>query len=155
MISTAGRYALDRMNSTALVHRLGLKLHSQLGCVIGNYDFAVSGGAVSDINLKDVDGNDLKLPAGALIMNVAIYVNTAVTSAGSATIDLNAEAANDCAVAIAKASLTLGATVLGIPDFATVADYVRTTAERTLSISINTAALTAGKLTVLFMYVQT
>jgi hypothetical protein len=155
MLTAAQRYALSRMNSTSLAQDLGKRLHHTFGCAVGIYDYSVQGGAVGDYNLKDVNGNDLKLPSGTLIMNVLAFANTAVTSGGSATIDLNAESANDLLAAEAKTSFSLSGTVQGIPDFATKGDYVLLTAERTLSLSVNTAALTAGKVTVFVFFVYT
>jgi hypothetical protein len=153
MLTTAQRYALTRMNSTALAQDLGLRLHHTTGCAVGTYSFTVSGGATGDYNLKDVNGNDLKLPSGAIVMNGFVHVTTAVTSSGSATLDFNLEAANDLLAAEAKTSFSSHANVQLIPDWATVADYVRTTAERTVSMSVNTAALTAGAVTVYLFYV--
>lgn len=144
-------YAITRMNNTAYKYDLGKLVHGG-HTVLGTYSFTRDGGAVSDINLKDVNGNALVLPSGALIRNVTMHATTALTSGGSATIDLNAEAANDCAAAVAKATLSLNAVAIGIPDFATVADYVRLTADRTITISINTAALTAGAINVWIDY---
>jgi hypothetical protein len=155
MLTSAQRYALTRMNSTSLAQDLGLRLHHSVGCAVGTYSFARDGGATGDYNLKDANGNALKLPSGALITNVFVFANTAVTSGGAATIDLNSEAANDLLAAEGKASFSLNASVQGIPDWATVADYKLLTAERTMTLSVNTAALTAGYLTVFISYVQT
>jgi hypothetical protein len=152
MLSAEQRDALNRMGPYASAYDLGKIIHQTQACAVGTWTYATAGGAVGNFNLKDINGVDLKIPSGAIITNVLIHATLALTSSGSATVDVNVEAADDCAAAVGKASLTLGANVQGIPDFATVGDYVTTTAERTPTISINTAAATAGTLAVYFWY---
>lgn len=116
---------------------------------IAEYNFAKDGGAVGDITLR---GNPL--PKGALIVNAFIFVETAVTSGGSATIALKTEGTDDILAATAKTSFTLSASVQGVPDLATVADYKLMTASRNVTMSIAVAALTAGKFRVFMHYVM-
>lgn len=53
------------------------------------YDFAVSGGAISAINLVEVNGeNDAKLNAGDIIINAHTECLTPAVSGGAATIEL-------------------------------------------------------------------
>lgn len=139
-------------SSTAVKTRLGLVLKEQLGVAIGSYSFAVQGGAIGTINLRDGDGKALKLPANAIIKNVVIDVITAPTSGGSATIAVTAVSSGDLLAATAIGSLTAGR-YQGIPDDATVADMIKLTSEKTLSIAVAVAALTAGKFNVLVEYV--
>lgn len=141
---------LNKNGTVANKVRLGNVLDNQLGAVQGHYSFAVSGGAVGAITLKDDDGAALKLPANAVITNVIIDVVTAPTSLGSATISVGAVSAADLLAATAKASFT--GKIQGLPDGA-VANMIKLTAEKTLTITVGTAALTAGKFNVIVEYV--
>lgn len=117
---------------------------------VWQYDFSKHGGAVGDIL------TGLRIPKGAIIQNVFADVLTAATSADStATIALKAEAANDLftAAAVSGAPFSSTGRKLGIPDFATVADYKKTTAEREVTMSIAVQALTAGKIDFYVQYV--
>jgi hypothetical protein len=117
--------------------------------VAAQYDYAVHGGAVGDISLR------VTVPKGAIIVNAIVEVLTVPTSGGSATIALKLESAGDIVAATSIASAPWSATgiKLGIPDHATVADQFKTTADRTLTATVATAALTAGKFNVFLMYV--
>lgn len=152
-ISSAERYALDRMNSTALSVGLGRILHSQAGRVLGQYNFATQGGASgSSYQLKDVNGNPLYLPSSAIVTHVFVHVTTAFTSGGAATAQLDSEGSADLLAATAKGSLTLNALVAGIPDN-TVANMKRMTAQRAVNLTVATASLTAGALNAWISYV--
>lgn len=155
MLSASDRAQLDKSNDWAAAKlQLGKLLHQSGGCIKGNYKFSRDGGAIGDINLKDQDGvSFLKIPSGAVVTQAFAFVRSALTSGGAATVDLNLEAANDLLAAQAVASFTASAKIAGIPDFATIADWVVTTVERTLTLSVNTAALTAGELDVFVFYV--
>lgn len=155
MLTLAGQSTFDKCNDWVLAkNQLGHELSKTFNCVKGNWKFSRDGGAVGDFNLKGLDGVEtVKIPTGAIILNAIVYVKAAVTSGGSLTLDVNSEAANDLLAGTAVASLTLAAKVAGIPDFATLADSVVTTAERTLTISLNVAAATAGELDVYVFYV--
>lgn len=149
------RFIFDRMNKRSQDYRLGKALDNGLGCLKATYDFSVLGGAVgNNLGLKDADGNPAKLPSGCIVVNAFAHVITACTSGGSATIDIEIEADADILAAEAVASFSANAKIQGIPDFATLADSLRTTAERQVSVDINTAALTAGKFDVFVFYVQ-
>jgi len=148
MLTTNDRYALNRMNSSARKYDLGDALAGTLRCVIGTYRFTRDGGAVGDITLKDENGVAVSIPSGSIVLNCFTVARTALASGGSATLDLNLNTANDLLAASAFGSHTLGAKVQGIPDFGTLADSVSLTADRNLTMSINTAALTAGALDV-------
>jgi hypothetical protein len=139
------KYALDRMNSTAIKQKLGTELHNCKNSVKGIYNFAVSGGAVGDITLLDDDGLAVVLPINAIVTNVIAHVATACTSGGSATVALKANSSADLCAATAVASLTSNALIAGVP-VGTAATSVRLTAERTLKVTVAVAALTAGKI---------
>ncbi len=143
----------NNMNGVSYVNFLGNKLSESLGCVVGTYDFSKQGGAIGPFTMKDPDGNPVKLPANALVLNAFVYVKAAVTSLGSATVAVTLESSGDLLAATAKASLTLAALVQGVPDFATVTDAVLTTVERTLTAEVAAAALIAGKIHAYVFYV--
>lgn len=134
---------LNKMNSTAQLIRMGTALEGQVGCARAFYDFSVVGGAVSTINLRDEEGNAIALPNKAIITSVFIDVVTAMTSAGGAgTISLGANTTTDLRAAVDAD--TLSGISAGIP-VGTAATAVKLTAERNLTVSIATEALTAGK----------
>lgn len=113
--------------------------------VIGVYDFSVDTGAVADYVL-------FKLPDNTIITNVIIDVVTAFTSTGGiGTIALKANAANDLLSAIDAD--TLSAIHAGIP-VGTAATSVKLTADRDITLSVATAALTAGKAVIHIEYFE-
>lgn len=116
--------------------------HSQAVC---NYNFAVSGGAISTITLKNCD-----LPINAVVDNFYVEVVTGLTSGGSATIALGYNTTTDMKAATAYTSFASG-WVQGVPTGA-VANMVKLTAARSLKLTIATAALTAGKLVAVTQY---
>jgi len=112
------------------------------------YDFADDGGAVGDIEL----GTKI-LPDNAVIVGGFIDVVTAPTSGGSATIALKVESTGDILAATAISSLTEGLHDV-VPDY-TASNMVKTTAARALTMTVGTAALTAGRFVVTLFYTQT
>lgn len=107
------------------------------------YDFAKHGGVTGNIVVTG-DG----IPAGAIIMNGVIRINTAVVGESS-TVAIQAVQANDILAATAEASLTLNALLIAVPDFATVAHMITLAAAiNSLTFVVGTADLTAGKVTV-------
>lgn len=122
---------------------------------VGEYDFAVDGGAVSTITLRSApaDSNGNEIPSGAVILGGYLEVDTAVTSGGAPAVSLNSEAAGDI---VASSTLaTTGLSTTGrksiIPAF-TGATSVKTSARRSLAFTIATATLTAGKFRVVVVY---
>jgi hypothetical protein len=116
----------------------------------GEYDFAVDGGAVSTITLRSNDG---EIPNGAVVLSGYLKVRTALTSSGSATGALQAEAANDIVSQAAYSGAPWSSTGRKsiIPVF-TGATTVETTAARNPAFLIGTAALTAGKFELVLFY---
>lgn len=155
MLSQAVKDALNKSNDwPSAKNKLGDLLHGNFNVCKGNWKFSRDGGAVGDYSLKDLGGvGNMKIPSGAIVLAAFVKVRAAVTSAGLLTLDVNCEAANDTLAAEAVAGLTLGAKIQGIPDFGTLADSLDLTAERTVSISLNAFAATAGELDVYFFYV--
>jgi hypothetical protein len=100
------------------------------GCA--SYDFALNGGATGDISLG------LKVPANVIIYTGFVYVRTAPTSGGSATVALKLSSSADTLTATAIGSLTINS-------ITKITLTPRTTAETTLTATVATAALTAGR----------
>lgn len=113
------------------------------------YDFAVHGGAVSTITL----GGDNTVPAGAIIYGGLIEVDTALTSGGSATVAVGLESTNDLLAATAFGSAPWSSTGRKVIIPVGAATSVKTTVPRAVTITIATAALTAGKFRVVLFYV--
>ena len=130
------------------------------------YDFTVHGGAVGDIPLR------VRAPKGAVIINSFVHTIVAPTSGGSATIAIKLQSAGDILAATAyddppfdgtfglgKARYTpaidLGTgdgSDTAIDDSAAAA-FIALTAERELTLTIGTAALTAGEINIFIQYV--
>jgi hypothetical protein len=113
------------------------------------YSFATHGGAVSTITL----GGDNTVPAGAVIYGGYIEVDTVLTSGGAATVAVGLESTNDllAAAAISGAPWSTTGRKVIIPVGA--ATSVKTTVPRAVTITIATAALTAGIFRVVLFYV--
>jgi len=124
------------------------RTHKQVRAV---YDFATDGGAVGTITLRstatDMAGNTL--PAGAVILGGFVDVSIAVASA-TGTVALTVEGAGDVLAAVGQAGLTLGRKSV-IPAF-TGTTSVKTTATRSITMTVAVAALTAGQFTVVLFY---
>ena len=112
------------------------------------YDFAKEGGAIGNITLRGG-----KLPIGALVLNAFVYVETAITATGLATVALQINSAGDVLGATAKASLTAGAKLQGVPDFATIAEsiLVASTPKGVVAV-VAVDALLTGKFRVYVQY---
>jgi hypothetical protein len=128
------------------------------------WDFAAAGGAVGSINLKDVADNKVaQLPPGALIQDCAIHVVTPVTSGGSATLAIGSGwMGNDLKNVTAKTAFANSDGFVACNPAGTVATSIKLppytkgyTKAYTPSLTIGTAALTAGKLDVLIKYILT
>lgn len=154
MISAARRALLNtgwwpgrQADVAKAVHKTKNLLHAV-------YDFSKLGGAVGSYSLLDTDGDLAKLPTAALITNVFTYTETALASGGAATLALTAESAGDLKAATAYTSFSAGAKVQGVPVSDDLSTSVLTTAERTLTAAVATAALTAGKVHFFVEYVH-
>ena len=110
------------------------------------YDFAKYGGAIGNITLTD----DV-IPDDALITRGAIHVKTAVVGA-SATIDLFVNSAGDVYDEAAITNFSLAANLVVVPVPQTASTWIKTTAKKNLTMTIGTAALTAGKFEVCLAY---
>lgn len=121
---------------------------TRVGLALFTYDFAVDAGAQGAI----VIGAN-RLPSGAVIMDGMIFVETACTSGGSATVAIHVQVAEDILAATAVASLTLDA-LLDTVAVGSAATAIKCTAARGLTFTIATADLTAGVITVALRYMD-
>lgn len=113
------------------------------------YEFAVDGGAVGDITLR---GDSL--PSGAVILDSWLHVDTALTSGGAATVAIKTEGAADINAADAISGAPWSTTGAKRADFTATTAPIKTTAARSIVATVGTAALTAGKFSVIIEYVE-
>jgi hypothetical protein len=121
---------------------------TEVKSITAAYDFAVDGGAVGDIVLRGIDASGNSVPAGATVITGWVDVATAVTATGG-TFALKLEGTAD--LLAGAASITTGRKSI-IP-VGTGATAIRTTATRSITATVATAAATTGKLTVTLIYV--
>lgn len=115
----------------------------------GLYEFALDGGAVGDITLR---GDSL--PSGAIILDSWVHVDTALTSGGAATVAIKTEGAADINAADAISGAPWSTTGAKRADLTATTAPVKTTAARNIVATVATAALTAGKFSVIIEYVE-
>ena len=84
----------------------------------------------------------VSIPDNAIVISGHVDVITAVTSDGSATVAIGLVSGVDLLAATAKASLGLAAQV---PMAAVKTAPIKLTAEKAITVTVGTAALTAGK----------
>ena len=116
---------------------------------VGLYSFATDGGAVGDITLR---GD--AIPSGAIVTDVLIHVDTALTSGGAATVALKAESAADLNAADAISGAPWSSTGAKRGDLTATTAPVKTTASRPIVATVGTAALTAGKFSVYVSFLE-
>jgi hypothetical protein len=116
------------------------------------YDFAVDGGAVGTITLK----NSPVIPAGAIILGGIEHGITLPTSGGAATIAIGF--GSGAQSALLKAATAIASYVAGVPRELipkwTSATIFKVTTEGKITITVATAALTAGKFDIHIVYVM-
>lgn len=118
---------------------------SPIICVPFTYD--VSGGDDGAVGAHAISG--ATIPAGCVILDGVIDVITTFTSAAdSATIAISVEAANDIvsAVAISDGANPWDAGLKDVVPSGSAANSKKTTAARTVTVTVGVQALTAGKL---------
>lgn len=113
---------------------------------VGNYSFAIDGGAQGTITLRSNDG---AIPVGSVIVSGYVDVTSSCLSA-TGTIALNSEGAGDLVAAVGQASWTAGRK--SIVPVATGATAIKLTAARNPAMTIATAAYTAGAFTLVLFY---
>tara|TARA_R110000824_G_scaffold192052_1_gene374030 strand:- start:2630 stop:3151 length:522 start_codon:yes stop_codon:yes gene_type:complete len=122
------------------------------------WTFGTDTATVAEHNLKDPLGNALSLPVGFVVTGGWLEVVTAVTSGGSATIIVGTQGTsndpNGFVTSIAKAALTANTVHPfdgALAHNTTAAGKRIVTTADPVSITIGTAALTAGKF---YVYVE-
>lgn len=129
-----------------------------LRIVRGTYDFAVDGGVIGTITLKDSKSRaDIVIPDNAVIVDSLVDVTTTFITAGAdaGTVALQVEGANDIvsAVAVSDGGNPWDAGLhAGIP-VGTVATAFKLTQARTPSVVIGGQAVTAGAMVVTYQYI--
>lgn len=118
--------------------------------VKATYDFAVDGGGIGTIQLA----NSFLLPTGAIVFGGLIDGITLPTSGGGATIAIGLGAGAQAAAlkaATAIATFAAGAVLPIIPVWTAASAFV-VAADTKVSVTIATAALTAGKFSINLYY---
>lgn len=117
---------------------------------VGEYDFAVDGGAIGTIVLRSNDG---PIPSGSYISQAVLDILTAFTTGSAATAAVTVEAAND----VVSATVVSGApySTTGLKStilVGTGATMLKTSAARSPSIVIAVGTVTAGKCRLVLEY---
>ena len=145
------------LTSTTAGVRSWVDAASNIQIASAQYDFAVHAGAVSTITI----GTEL-IPAGAIIINdkAIIEMATATTSSGSATISIGTSGGASDVDSI-HAQTAFGVTPFNsatavtrtAPGGSVTVSKVSASAKTNITVTIGTAALTAGKFTVHVPYI--
>jgi len=157
VLPDATKYALDHSSGPALKYGLGTQLSNTRNLAVGKYSYAVQGGAVgnisllNDLNAGNVASNYTTIPDNAIIQNAWVDVLTQPTSSSAASIKVELVNDGDILGSTAKASFT--GMLQGIPDAATIGDWIKLSADKVLKIEVVTTALTAGKFNVYIEYI--
>jgi hypothetical protein len=126
----------------------------KLKFAVGEYDFAVDGGAIGAITLRGGGSLGGAIPSGAVIIGGWIEIDTNFTTGTAATMALSIQTANDLQTATVVSGApysTTGFKVI-VPVFTTPSTYIKTTAARSLTATIATGTVTAGKGRVVVAY---
>lgn len=112
------------------------------------YNFSVDGGAVSTItpSLTDV------IPDNAIIVGGTINSTTACTSGGAATIAVGTSAGSSTTSLLGATAVASFSADARINSVATFAAPVKMTAQGAITLTVATAALTAGVVEVTLIY---
>ncbi len=156
MISRQHKEKLNKMNSMAANVQLGTLLRQRQGILKGviNVSADARKGVVSAAHsLLDEDGNAIVLPAGAIITRGWMHIVTTFTStSNNGTIALNCNSAGDLLVAVDADTIDDSAALVTLIPDGTLAAFVLTTAERTLTYAVATNKLLTGKMHVFLEY---
>jgi len=108
------------------------------------FDTEANDNAATPASNKTVAAHPMavSIPDNAIVISGHVDVITAVTSGGSATVAIHLVGANDLLAATAVASLGLAAQV---PMAAVKTTPIKLAAEKAVTVTVGTAALTAGK----------
>lgn len=119
---------------------------------VGEYDFAVDGGAIGSITLRPLLGDNV-IPAGSVILGGYLEIDTGFTTGTGATMAINVESAGDIVVATIVSGAPYSTTGRkSIVPAGTGATSVKTTVARSIVATIATGTVTAGKGRVVLEY---
>jgi hypothetical protein len=107
---------------------------------VQEWDFARDGGAIGAIDFRGP-----KIPNGFRITSTFIEVLTGLTGGTNAEIAISMNTAGDLKASAVLTAYASAGVVAGIP-VGTAATAVKATANRTITLNVTVAALTAGKL---------
>lgn len=125
-------------------------LSSKKGVAYSEYDFAKDGGVVGDIVLRGT-----VLPAGAVITSGWLEVATAVTGGATSTLALKVVAAADLMAAMAPGNFEADK-LIPLGQIGPIGKAIGPLAAyKTPTLTVGTAALTAGKFTLALEYIIT
>jgi hypothetical protein len=120
---------------------------------VGEYDFAVDGGAIGTLVLRGGGAAGGSIPNGAVILGGYIEIDTLFTTGSGATMALQANAANDLQTATIVSGAPYSTTgIKAITPVFTAATAIKATAARQLTAVIATGTITAGKGRVVVFY---
>jgi hypothetical protein len=126
---------------------------TDLKTVVGEYDFAVDGGAVSTITLRSANAIGNVVPAGSVVLSGYIEVDTLLGAGAGATIGVGLEAAGDLLAAAIFSGTPWSTTGRkSVIPVGTGAASVKTTVARSISIAIAVNTVTSGKFRVVVVY---
>lgn len=114
---------------------------------VGEYDFAVDGGAISTITLRSGSASAAgPIPAGSVILGGYLEIDTLFTTGTAAQASLGVEATGDmvAATVVSGAPYSTTGRKSIIPAF-TGATSVKTTVDRSPSMIVTVGTITAGK----------
>lgn len=124
-----------------------------LKSAVGEYDFAVDGGAIGSITLRGSGPLGSQIPAGSVITGGYIEVDTLFTTGTSATMAITLEGAGDIIAATVVSGAPYSTTGRkSIIPAGTGATSVKTTVPRTIVATIAVGTVTAGKARVVLFY---
>lgn len=113
------------------------------------YDFETDGGAQGDITLR---GDTV--PAGAIVVDALLQVDTAPLGGAGATLSLGVGSAGNLQTAAAVAGAPWSTTGPKRLTFTATSAPIQTGADAAVIATVGTADLTAGKFTVVVEYVE-
>ena len=125
----------------------------RLKSAVGEYDFAVDGGATGPITLRSSGALGNVIPAGSVVMGGYIEIDTLFTTSTAATMAISVEAANDVQTATVVSGAPYSTTGRkSITEAFTGATTIKTTVARSIVATIAVGTVTAGKGRVVLFY---
>jgi uncharacterized RDD family membrane protein YckC len=120
---------------------------------VGEYDFAVDGGAIGAITLRSSTINGNSIPPGSVVLYGYLEIDTLFTTGSAATMAISLEGANDLVAATVVSGAPYSTTGRkSVIPAATGLTSVKTTVARALVATIAVGTVTAGKGRVVVAY---